>query len=115
MAGEPEVSLDGTLERVTFRGDEYYTVARFAPDSGTPITIVGKLVEITEGMPITIHGVWVDDKKWGRQFKVSFAHPRTPKTVLGIERFLGLGADPGHRAVAREADRREVRHATRST
>ncbi|NVB78157.1 MAG: ATP-dependent RecD-like DNA helicase [Kofleriaceae bacterium] len=95
MAAEPEVSIDGTLERVTFRGDEYYTVARFTPDSGSPITIVGKLVEITEGMPITIHGVWVDDKKWGRQFKVSFAHPRTPKTVLGIERFLGSGLIPG--------------------
>jgi exodeoxyribonuclease V alpha subunit len=79
------------LERVTFRGDEYYTVARFQPDSGAPITIVGKLVEINEGMPITVHGQWVEDKKYGRQFKVSFAHPRTPKTVLGIEKFLGSG------------------------
>lgn len=92
---EPEVSLDGTLERVTFRGDEYYTVARFQPESGLPITIVGKLVEINEGMPITVHGQWVDDKKYGRQFKVSFAHPRTPKTVLGIERFLGSGLIQG--------------------
>jgi exodeoxyribonuclease V alpha subunit len=88
---EAELSLDGTLERVTFRGDEYYTVARFQPDSGAPITIVGKLVEINEGMPITVHGQWVEDKKYGRQFKVSFAHPRTPKTVLGIEKFLGSG------------------------
>ncbi len=93
---EPEVSLDGTLERVTFRGDEYYTVARFAPESGGgPITIVGKLVEISEGMPITVHGQWVDDKKWGRQFKVSFATPRTPKTVVGIERFLASGLISG--------------------
>lgn len=91
MAGEPEVTLDGTLERITFRGDEYYTVARFVPDNGAPVTIVGKLVEVAEGMPITVHGTWVDDKKWGRQLKVSFAHPRTPKTVLGIEKFLGSG------------------------
>jgi len=88
---EAEVSLDGTLERVTFRGDEYFTIARFQPETGAPVTIVGKLVEITEGMPITVHGQWVDDKKWGRQFKVSFAHPRTPKTTLGIEKFLGSG------------------------
>ncbi|HEY5923560.1 MAG TPA: ATP-dependent RecD-like DNA helicase [Kofleriaceae bacterium] len=91
MAGEPEVTLDGTLERITFRGDEYYTVARFTTDKGEPITIVGKLVEINEGMPITVVGQWVNDKKYGRQFKVSFAHPRTPKTVIGIERFLGSG------------------------
>ena len=91
MAGEPEVTLDGTLERITFRGDEYYTVARFTTDGGEPITIVGKLVEINEGMPITVVGQWVVDRKYGRQFKVSFAHPRTPKTQLGIERFLGSG------------------------
>ena len=92
---EPEQSLDGTLERVTFRGDEYYTVARFQPDGGGPITIVGKLVEINEGMPITVVGQWVDDKKYGRQFKVSFAHPRTPKTVVGVEKFLGSGLISG--------------------
>src|SRR5262245_49364333 len=83
--------MDGTLERITFRGEEYYTVARFTTDGGEPITIVGKQVEINEGMPITVVGQWVVDKKYGRQFRVSFAHPRTPKTVIGIERFLGSG------------------------
>ncbi len=91
MAGEPEVTLDGTLDRITYRGDEYYTVARFTTDKGEPVTIVGKLVEINEGMPITVVGQWVVDRKYGRQFKVSFAHPRTPKTVVGIEKFLGSG------------------------
>ena len=95
MAGEPEVTLDGTLERITFRGDEYYTFARFTPDNAAPITIVGKLVEINEGMSITVHGQWVEDRKYGRQFKVSFAHPRTPKTVVGIEKFLGSGLIKG--------------------
>jgi exodeoxyribonuclease V alpha subunit len=95
VAGEPEVALDGTLERITFRGEDYYTVARFAPERGEPITIVGKLVEMTEGMPITVVGQWVVDKKYGRQFRVSFAHPRTPNTVIGIERFLGSGLIPG--------------------
>lgn len=95
MAGEPEVTLDGTLERITFRGEDYFTVARFLPDAGEPITIVGKLVEINEGTPITVVGHWVIDRKYGRQLRVSFAHPRTPKTVIGIERFLGSGLIPG--------------------
>jgi exodeoxyribonuclease V alpha subunit len=95
VAGEPEVTLDGTLERITFRGDEYYTVARFVTDGGEPVTIVGKLVELNEGTPITVVGQWVVDRKYGRQFRVSFAHPRTPKTVVGIERFLGSGLIPG--------------------
>ena len=95
MAGEPEVTLDGTLERITFRGDDYYTVARFTTDKGEAITIVGKLVEMNEGTPITVVGQWVVDRKYGRQFRLSFAHPRTPKTVIGIERFLGSGLIPG--------------------
>ena len=106
MAGEPEVTLDGTLERITFRGDEYYTVARFAPDGAAPITIVGKLVEVNEGMPITVHGQWVEDRKYGRQFKVAFAHPRTPKTIVGIEKFLGSGLIKGVGRRSRSASSR---------
>src|SRR5436309_3136294 len=95
MAGEPVRSLDGTLERITFRGDDDYTVGRFKTDAGDMITIVGTLVEIGEGMPITVEGEWVEDRKYGRQFKVKSAMVRVPKTAKGIESFLGSGIVPG--------------------
>ena len=99
MAGgaPPDTTLEGTLERVVFKGeDSGYTVARFTPATGkVPITVVGHLVEIQEGVPYTLHGVWVDDRKWGRQFKVSSFSQKVPKTALGIEKYLSSGMIPG--------------------
>jgi exodeoxyribonuclease V alpha subunit len=91
----PEVTLDGTLERITFRNaDNGYTVARVASRDGA-VTVVGNLVGVEEGMPVRLSGEWVDDKKWGRQFKVATCVPDSPKTVIGIEKFLGSKLFPG--------------------
>ena len=95
MAGEAEAKLDGTLERITFRGDDDYTVGRMKTDAGDLITIVGTLVEINEGMPITVEGAWVEDRKYGRQFRVKSAMVRVPTTPKGIESFLGSGIIAG--------------------
>ena len=90
-----EVTLDGTLERITFRNpDNGYTVARLASRNGE-VTIVGNIIGIEEGMPVRVSGEWVDDRKWGRQFKVSVCVPDSPKTVVGIEKFLGSKLFPG--------------------
>ena len=90
-----EVTLDGTLERITFRNaDNGYTVARLASREGE-VTVVGSLVGIEEGMPVRLSGEWVDDRKWGRQFKVATCVPDSPKTVVGIEKFLGSKLFPG--------------------
>ena len=90
-----EVTLDGTLERITFRNpDNGYTVARLSSREGE-VTIVGSLVGIEEGMPVRLSGEWVDDRKWGRQFKVATCVPDSPKTVVGIEKFLGSKLFPG--------------------
>ena len=96
MAGEQEITLDGTLERVAFRDEtSHFTVARFHPAHGEPVTIVGELVGVAEGMPLRVRGQWVVDKKWGRQFRVASYQLRTPATTRGIERFLGSGLVPG--------------------
>ena len=95
MASEPEITLDGTLERVVFRdGDSSFTVARFTT-AAEPVTIVGELVGINEGMPLRLRGKWVNDRKFGRQFRVETYQLRSPETLLGIERFLGSGLIPG--------------------
>jgi len=95
MAGEPETTLDGTIERITFRnGENDYTVARLA-SAGGEVTVVGKLFGVEEGMPVRLSGQWVVDRKWGRQFQVATCVPDTPKTVIGIEKFLGSKVFPG--------------------
>jgi exodeoxyribonuclease V alpha subunit len=104
-----EVTLDGTIERFVFRSesDSAFTVARLQTDAMTLVTIVGELVGVNEGLPLRLRGRWVDDKKFGRQFRVSTYQLRAPETLLGIERFLGSGIIPG---VGPELARRLVGH-----
>jgi exodeoxyribonuclease V alpha subunit len=92
----PEVTLDGTLERLVFRNDESsFTVARFETPAHQVVTVVGELVGVSEGLPLRLRGHWVEDKKFGRQFRVATYQLRSPETLLGIERFLASGIIPG--------------------
>ncbi len=90
-----EATLDGTLERFVYRAeDTAFTVARFVTGH-EQVTIVGDLLGVQEGLPLRLRGQWVQDKKFGRQFRVSTYQPRTPETLIGIQRFLGDGLIPG--------------------
>jgi exodeoxyribonuclease V alpha subunit len=94
--GAPTQTLDGTVGRVTFHNaDSGFTVARFTTTKGEPITIVGELVDVDEGAPLSVEGQWQTDRKWGKQFRVAAATPRTPNDKLGIERFLASRGIPG--------------------
>ena len=92
----PEETLDGTLERFVFRSeDSSFTVARFETSAHQHVTIVGELVGVNEGLPLRLRGQWIDDKKFGRQFRVATYQLRSPETLIGIERFLASGIIPG--------------------
>ncbi|HSK00763.1 MAG TPA: ATP-dependent RecD-like DNA helicase [Kofleriaceae bacterium] len=95
-APAPEELLDGTVERYVFRSeDSGFAVARFVTVAGELVTVVGELVEVQEGLPLRLRGRWVVDRKYGRQFRIETYQPRTPETLVGIERFLGSGIIPG--------------------
>ena len=90
-----EVTLDGTLQKVTFRNDDSgFTVARFV-SGGQEVTVIGELVGVNEGLPLRLRGEWITDKRWGKQFKVATYQMKSPETLIGIERFLGSGLIPG--------------------
>ncbi|HVK85346.1 MAG TPA: ATP-dependent RecD-like DNA helicase [Kofleriaceae bacterium] len=98
MAGEApqEITIDGTLDRIVFRNEESsFTVARFTTAGHQPVTIVGELVGVNEGLPLRLRGQWIDDKKWGRQFRVATYQLKSPETLVGIEKFLSSGVIPG--------------------
>src|SRR5579862_2900967 len=86
------ITLDGTVERIVFRNqDNDFTVARFAVDGAEVATAVGTLTGVLEGQPLRLRGTWIEDKRFGRQFKIESYQTRSPETLLGIERFLGSG------------------------
>ena len=97
MAGEvPDITIDGTIARLVFKNeDSGYIVARFETLGHENVTIVGELGELIEGQPLRLRGQWVVDKKFGRQFKVTTYQPKSPETLIGIEKFLGSGIIPG--------------------
>jgi len=92
----PEETLEGTIERYVFRAEDgAFTVARFLTVGHEPVTVLGELVGIQEGLPLRLRGRWVVDRKYGRQFRVATYQLRAPETLVGIERFLGSGIIPG--------------------
>ncbi len=96
VADGQDITLDGTLERVVFKNDETgWTVARFELGSHQITTVVGELLGISEGLPLRLRGQWVEDKKFGRQFKVTSYALRSPETLVGIERFIGAAGIQG--------------------
>lgn len=58
------VVLEGTVERVVFRGEGGFAIARLdVPGKAKPVTVTGRLLEVLEGEPIKVEGDWVEDPK----------------------------------------------------
>jgi exodeoxyribonuclease V alpha subunit len=106
---EGDATLDGILERYVFRNEESsFAIAKLTVEGQMiPTTIVGELVGVAEGLPLRLHGKWVDDKKWGRQFRLVTYQLKEPNTLIGIERFLSSGLVSG---IGTELARRLVEH-----
>ena len=91
--------LEGTLERVVFSNEENaWSVVRLtAAADGEEVTAVGNLLGVQPGESLRLEGEWIDDPKWGRQFKVASYRTVAPATLAGIERYLGSGLVQGIR------------------
>jgi exodeoxyribonuclease V alpha subunit len=106
-AGEPIV-LEGTVGRIVYQdADRIFSVARFRTDAKEETTIVGELLDTGEGASLRVHGKWIDDRRFGRQFRVAWFEERTPETRAGIERYLSGSKIPG---IGPELARRLVDH-----
>ena len=90
--------IEGTLERITYQNSENdFTVARLLPDGKTEklITVVGIFPSLTPGESLKIKGEWVNNPKFGRQFKAESYESIMPRTLKGIEKYLGSGSIKG--------------------
>src|SRR5664279_1038540 len=97
-------TLKGTVERVTFYNDENgYSVVKIKADARYPtaeardgmITVVGVMPEIGVGAKIQFDGDWVDDPKYGKQFRAEMFTPIMPTTESGIVNYLSSGIVKG--------------------
>ncbi len=96
--------LKGTVERVTFYNEENgYSVVKIKADKRYPtaeardgmITVVGTMPEIKVGESAQFGGDWVEDPRYGKQFRAETITPIMPTTESGIVNYLSSGIVKG--------------------
>ena len=89
--------LQGQIERITYINEENgYTVAKVKVYGRNDlVTVVGNILSPTPGEVIKMRGEWVNNPKYGEQFKVVHYKSLVPASVSGIEKYLGSGLIKG--------------------
>ncbi len=88
--------LEGTVERLTYVGEDGYTVLRLnVPGRFDLATVVGHLPDVNAGERLKLAGRWVSHAQYGRQFKAERCEKFLPATVEGLKRYLGSGLIKG--------------------
>jgi len=89
--------LQGQIERITYTNEENgYTVAKAKVHGRHDlVTVVGNLLAPSPGEVMKMTGEWVNNPKYGEQFKVVHYKSVIPASVSGIEKYLGSGLIKG--------------------
>jgi exodeoxyribonuclease V alpha subunit len=88
--------LTGQVSRVVYEHpDSRWAVLRLDRDEGGEATVVGPLSPVFEGERLQIDGQWVEDPRFGRQFRAERAIAIRPTSAVAIERYLASGVVPG--------------------
>ena len=93
----PTEHLSGAIERVTFHSPESgFCVLRIKVRGERElITVTGSAASVTPGEYLEAAGWWVNDRQHGLQFKAADLRIIPPRTLDGIERYLGSGMVKG--------------------
>lgn len=89
--------ITGSVESVLFRNEETgYTVLTVRPVAERQgdtrrITVVGKCATVWVGEELTAEGAWIEDPRFGRQFRAESITCIAPTSKEGICRFLASG------------------------
>lgn len=95
-----EEQIQGAVERITYYNqDNGYSVLKVQPNQRYPqaqardgaVTVVGVMPELQEGETAQFIGEWVNDQRYGRQFRAQQVIPKAPQTKAGIVNYLSSG------------------------
>ena len=96
---EPLDTIAGSVEKILYTNEEnHYTVAQLLPEGRgrvEPVIIVGNLAALNLGETVRAQGRWVNHKQFGRQFAVEKFESVLPRTIVGIQKYLGSGLVKG--------------------
>ncbi|WP_312645234.1 ATP-dependent RecD-like DNA helicase [Hydrogenoanaerobacterium sp.] len=82
--------LEGTVEYISFHSDDTgFTVLGLAVNNETElVTVVGEMVEISEGEHLSLLGEYAAHPTYGQQFRVSMCEKTLPATANAILKYL---------------------------
>ncbi len=90
-----EIYLSGTVENITFYNpDTLFGVIEIFAD-GEAVTVVGQMPELLPGEKINAIGTWVNNEKFGKQFRITSLTRALPETAAEMLAFLSSGAVKG--------------------
>ncbi len=94
---QPLETICGLVERITFHNEENGFCVLRATVKGHKelVTIVGSLPAVSAGEWVEAHGIWIQDRQYGQQFKATALHLTPPTTLEGIEKYLASGLIKG--------------------
>ena len=96
---QPLDTVAGSVEKILYTNEEnHYTVAQLLPEGRgrvEPVIIVGNLAALNLGETVRAQGRWVNHKQFGRQFAVEKFESVLPRTIVGIQKYLGSGLIKG--------------------
>jgi exodeoxyribonuclease V alpha subunit len=99
---------DVSVRRIRFASSETgWAVVEAAENDGNPVVLVGPLIHLEERERAHVVGEWVEDSRYGRQVKVSEAHPLPPSdadaeaVIAYLVRVRHVGAKRASRLVDR--------------
>ena len=90
-------TLTGVVERVTYENEATsFRVIRLGSVEGGgarrgPLPVVGTFPAVGPGTRVRVSGDFVNDAKFGEQFRVETLVPIAPSTLAGLEKYLGSG------------------------
>ncbi len=101
--------IEGAISKVIFSNEEsgWSVIRLVSPAWAHELTAVGNLVGGQIGEHLRLYGQWINDKRFGQQFKVERYLPLLPSTLVGVERYLASGLVEG---IGPQMAKRLVKH-----
>ncbi|MCK7483088.1 MAG: hypothetical protein M0C28_42825 [Candidatus Moduliflexus flocculans] len=105
-----EEFVEGAVDEIVFYNpDNGYTVAKFLPEAGEPMTVVGAFPPLSPGEVLRVHGGWELNPALRPPVQGRPLHHDPAGLGQGHREVPGLGPGQGHRPGPGRPHRRRVR------
>lgn len=89
------IKISGTVESIVYKNISNGYVILELDSEGTLITVVGEIGSVDEGEELYLEGEYVNNPKYGVQFKALICERKMPETAHAIQKYLSSGVIKG--------------------